>query len=193
MKYQYRYPEQYNHFNNQDGTQSALSADKMQLINEYDNAVRYNDHVVYELIHRLQGSTQKQQSLLVYFSDHGEDVYDTKPFTFQGRNEGKPTYPMYAIPFIVWHSPNWQLADKLADPEIRNRQYDNADFIYTWSDLLGLSYDRFKDDESLLSKRFSRDSILVGNPYQRSHLKALAGTTTNSADYKASVVTPILN
>ncbi len=193
MKYQYRYPEQYNHFNTQDGIQSTLSADKTQLINEYDNAVRYNDHLVYELIHRLQGSKQKQQSLLVYFSDHGEDVYDTKPFTFQGRNEGKPTYPMYAIPFIVWHSPNWQLADKLADPEIQNRQYDNADFIYTWSDLLGLSYDRFQDDESLLSKQFSRDSILVGNPYQRSHLKALAGTTTNSANYKASVVTPILD
>ncbi len=191
MKYQYRYPDAYNHFKTSRGLKATLSDDKAQQINEYDNAIRYNDHVVYELISRLKNSPQKQQSLLVYFSDHGEDVYDSKPFSFQGRNEGKPTYPMYAIPFMVWHSKNWEYADKLNDPTIKNRQYDNADFIYTWSDMLSLSYDGYRDDESILSKDFSDDAILVGDPYGRSDLKNLAGTTT--INNHASVVQPIVD
>jgi heptose-I-phosphate ethanolaminephosphotransferase len=168
MKYAYRYPESYNLFKDAVGLPAAVASDvdKVQLINSYDNAILYNDFIVYELINRLKKSNiNHAQSLLVYFSDHGEDVYDTAPHDFKGRNEGAPTYPMYAVPFIVWHSENWQEAAKLANPNIQNRQYDNADFIYTWSDLIGLSYEGYRDDESLLSKRFKEDTILVGNPY----------------------------
>ena len=67
-------------------------------------------------------------------------------------------------------------ADKLNDSRILNRQYDNADFTYTFSDLLGHSYDGYLDDESILSKNFIEDSIVVGDPYGKS-LSLLRGTT----------------
>ena len=173
MKYAYRYPSSFDHFKDGSGLLAGLSDDKVQTINEYDNAVRYNDHIVYELIDRLKQT--KQSSLLVYFSDHGEDVYDSKPNDFKGRNEGNPTYPMYAIPFVVWHSKNWDRADQFADPKILTRQYDNADFIYTLSDMIGLSYDGYLDDESLISKHFVEDSIVVGDPYGK-RMTLLKGT-----------------
>lgn len=190
MKYAYRYPESYDFFKDAKGLPSVVSKDddKVALINEYDNAVLYNDYIVYELIKRLKSSNNNSaQSLLVYFSDHGEDVYDTPPHDFKGRNEGSPTYPMYAIPFFVWHSANWQLADKLADPAIGNRQYDNADFIYTWSDLLGLSYEGYRDDESLLSKHFAEDTILVGDPYGKK-IDVLKGTVANKSHHDAQLI-----
>jgi len=167
MKYAYRYPISFDHFKDGNGLLKGLSEDKVQTINEYDNAVRYNDHIVYELIDRLKQT--KQSSLLVYFSDHGEDVYDSKPNDFKGRNEANPTYPMYAIPFVVWHSQNWPRADQFTEPKMSTRmltrQYDNADFIYTLSDMLGLTYDGYLDDESLINKNFVEDSIVVGDPY----------------------------
>ncbi len=182
MKYAYRYPDSFNHFKDATGLPTEVSpdSDKVELINSYDNAVLYNDYIVHELINRLKKSNHSNaQSLLVYFSDHGEDVYDTAPHNFKGRNEGAPTYPMYAVPFIVWHSENWQESVRLADASIRNRQYDNADFIYTWSDLIGLTYDGYRDDESVLSKQFTADSILVGDPYGKS-LQKLSGTFTSN-------------
>ena len=183
MKYAYRYPSSYNFYKDDKGLLTTLSQDKTQVINEYDNAVRYNDHIVYELIQRLKKTKQTSlQSLLFYFSDHGEDVYDSKPNDFKGRNEAAPTYPMYAIPFVVWHSSNWANANKLDDPTILNRQYDNADFIYTFSDLLGLSYDGYQDYESILSKQFIEDTILVGDPYGKS-LSVLPGTVDNKASH----------
>ena len=45
---------------------------------------------------------------LVYFSDHGEEVYDTPPRKTQGRNEDNPTRHMYTIPFLLWTSEKWQ-------------------------------------------------------------------------------------
>jgi heptose-I-phosphate ethanolaminephosphotransferase len=176
MRYAFRYPASYDYFKDDKGIVAGLSEDKIQTINEYDNAVRYNDHVVYELINRLKQSNQ--HSLLVYFSDHGDDVYDSKPHNFKGRNEGNPTYPMYAVPFIVWHSKNWERADQFSDQKILNRQYDNADFIYTFSDMVGLRYDGYLDDESLISKNFIDDSIVVGNPYGKS-LVLLKGTVNH--------------
>jgi heptose-I-phosphate ethanolaminephosphotransferase len=186
MKYAYRYPESYDHFRDANGLSSAVSSDagKVELINSYDNAVLYNDFIVYELINRLKNSNHKNsQSLLVYFSDHGEDIYDTAPYDFKGRNEGAPTYPMYAVPFIVWHSENWQEANKLTNSDLLGRQYDNADFIYTWSDLIGLSYDGYRADESLISQQFEQDAILVGDPYGKS-LQVLGGTFASNSPKK---------
>ena len=181
MKYEYRYPNSADFFKDNHQLLTTLSADKVQTINEYDNAVRYNDAVVYQLIDQLK--QKNQHSLLVYFSDHGEDVFDTKPNDFKGRNEGSPTLPMYAVPFFIWHSADWFNAAKIDDPTILNRQYDNADFYYTWSDLLGLSYDGYRDDESVISQNFAEDTILVGDPYGKS-LAALNGTVVNSSHHQ---------
>lgn len=178
MKYAYRYPESYDYFKDNHGLATGLSADKVQTVNEYDNAIRYNDEIVYQLISSLK--SQQQHSLMVYFSDHGDDVYDSVTHDFQGRNEASPTYPMYAIPFIVWHSVNWFSASKLHQPDILHRQYDNADFIHTWSDLLGLQYDGFLPHESIVNEHFAEDEILVGNPYQK-HLHPLSGTKLRTA------------
>lgn len=177
MKYAYRYPKSYNHFKDHSGLLEGLSDDQWQTINEYDNAVRYNDYVVYELIDRLKKANK--HSLLVYFSDHGEDVYDSEPHNFKGRNEGNPTYPMYAIPFMVWHSNNWDRANQFTNPEILSRQYDNADFIYTLSDMLGLRYDGYLEEESLVNKHFVDDSIVVGDPYGKS-MHLLPGTQAHT-------------
>jgi heptose-I-phosphate ethanolaminephosphotransferase len=186
MKYVYRYPKRYDYFKDNNQLLPTLSEDKVQTINEYDNAVRYNDMVVYQLIDQLK--QKKQHSLLVYFSDHGEDVFDTKPNDFKGRNEASPTLPMYAVPFVIWHSPDWFNAAKVDDPAILNRQYDNADFFYTWSNLLGLTYDDYRDEESILSKHFVEDTILVGDPYGK-HVDVLKGTVANKSHHRGLELT----
>ncbi len=187
MKYSYRYPKSYDFYKDNKGLLKGLSQEKVEVINQYDNAIRYNDFVVYELIQRLKKANSTfKQSLLVYFSDHGEDVYDSKPYDFKGRNEAVPTYPMYAIPFVIWHSTNWQDAQQFNDPNIFKRQYDNADFIYTFSDLLGISYDGYKDYESIVNKHFLEDTILVGDPYEKS-LKVLNGTINHKNNHQALI------
>jgi heptose-I-phosphate ethanolaminephosphotransferase len=174
MKYSYRYPESFNVFKTAQGLPSAgMDEDKTALINSYDNAIRYNDWIMAQLISTLKA--KQQHSLLMYFSDHGEDVYDTAPHDFQGRNEAAPTLPMYSIPLIIWHSDNWFNAKTLLAHVDTHVQYDNADLIYTLADLVGLKFDGFRPDESIVNAQFMPDSILVGDPYL-GKLKTLPGT-----------------
>ena len=171
MSYKYRYPESFDHYKDSKNLYAGLSEDKIQKINEYDNAIRYNDSIVYDLIQRLKST--KQHSMLTYFSDHGDDVYDSKNHEFQGRNEYAPTLPMYAVPFITWSSSNWFTNHLIKNPEILERQYSNADFIYTWSELMGITYKGFDETKSIVSKKFKDHPIIVGNPYDTKSLKKL--------------------
>lgn len=75
----------------------GLSAEELESYNDYDNANLYNDHVVASLIKDFKAADPN--GFPVYFSDHGEEVYDTPPHKTQGRNEDNPTRHMYTIPF----------------------------------------------------------------------------------------------
>ncbi|WP_438883943.1 sulfatase-like hydrolase/transferase, partial [Bacillus cereus group sp. BC317] len=71
----------------------GLSSDGLESYNDYDNANLYNDYVVASLIKDYKATDPN--GFLLYFSDHGEEVYDTPPHKTQGRNEDSPTRHMY--------------------------------------------------------------------------------------------------
>lgn len=73
----------------------------------YDNATRYNDDVIYYLINKIRD----QESVIVYLSDHGEEVHDYR--NHYGRTQenvktrGILKY-QYEIPFMIWCSKTYQ-------------------------------------------------------------------------------------
>lgn len=163
MGYDYRYPKEFDHFTTRDGTPDWLSNTQAKVYNEYDNAVLYNDYVIDSLISKFRGTNP--HGLLLYFSDHGEEVFDFKDRQFDGRSEGNPSSAMYTVPFMVWMSPSWK-ADHNADnfKEYVNRPYSTSYFIHTWSDLVGIHYDGWEAGKSIVNKQFSSPPILIGNP-----------------------------
>jgi len=169
MKYIYRYPPEFNRFKDKAGLASILDKEQVEAINTYDNAVLYNDFVVSDLIHRFEAS--KQNGFLTYFSDHGEDVYDSPPRNVIGRNEGNPTLPMYTIPMLMWFSPEWR-TDRIAQ-EILDRPYSMAHFIHTWADLAGLSFTEFEPQKSLVNPAFEPLPLLIGQPQKPKELKVI--------------------
>ena len=171
MKYDYRYPESFEKFKGSEGLKYPFDKSQLFFVNSYDNAVLYNDFVVSELIKitKKDGS----RSLLVYFSDHGEDVYDSPPHQMLGRNEGRPTSPMYTIPFIVWKSDQWKASDQRDLKQFVERPYSNSHFIYTWADLTGLTFKDFDATKSIINPSFKERPLLVGDPSNKANLKAL--------------------
>jgi len=178
MSYQYRYPENFSQFTTAEFLNPEIPKNHIERINHYDNAILYNDSVVFHLIQSLKAKQIKNSSL-VYFSDHGEEVYDVGSHEFQGRNEAAPTLGMYAIPFIFWVGPDESLNRHFKDRAILIRQHDNADFIYTYLDFLGISFDGFLPHESLINQNYLEDQIIVGDPYGK-NLHQLKGTASFS-------------
>jgi len=170
MSYQYRYPPSFNKFTDRQGVPAGVRDDQVPTYNSYDNAVLYNDFVVSSLIKDY--ARTDPNGFLLYLSDHGEDVFDSAGHDTLGRNEGKPTAPMYTIPFMAWASPKWRESHDWSFAGELSRPYSSSQLIHTWADLAGLSFDELDRSKSLVSNDFTARPLLIGNPYQREH-KAL--------------------
>ncbi|PWC14312.1 hypothetical protein B4923_05235 [Brenneria roseae subsp. americana] len=169
MKYLYRYPENFGDFHDRNGVPASLSDPEAEVYNSYDNAVLYNDFVVSSLIETF--ARHQPNGFLLYFSDHGEDVYETPPHNVLGRNEGAPTRAMYTIPFILWQSPEWQKNHPRQYVRYTDRKYSITDLIHTWADLAGLSHDFYEPEKSLVNPDFKAAERWIGDPYTKDRLR----------------------
>lgn len=170
LSYEYRYPKSYDIFKGRDGAVPAgVSNDNLATYNSYDNAVLFNDYVVSSLIKDYKATDPN--GFLLYFSDHGEEVYDTPPHNIQGRNEEAPTRHMYNIPFMLWTSPKWADGHPRDFTPLLNRKYSSADLIHTWSDLAGIQYKDWDPTRSLVNNQFKQRIRWIGNPAHQSKLR----------------------
>jgi glucan phosphoethanolaminetransferase (alkaline phosphatase superfamily) len=80
----------------------AVSADIAGKVNAYDNAVRYQDHVIGRLIDTLRREGPPAASLL-FFSDHGESV-----FAGTGHDASRFGRGHVEIPFLFWFSDGFE-------------------------------------------------------------------------------------
>ncbi|EJZ58546.1 phosphoethanolamine transferase CptA [Pseudomonas sp. RSB 5.4] len=165
MSYQYRYPPTFDKFQDRTGVPAGVRDDQVPTYNSYDNAVLYNDFVVSSLIKDYAKSDPN--GFLLYLSDHGEDVFDSAGHNTLGRNENKPTAPMYTIPFMAWASPKWRENHNWNFAADLGRPYSSSHLIHTWADMAGLSFDELDRTKSLVSDSFKPRPLMIGNPYER--------------------------
>ena len=100
-----RYPDSFRIFDYHHISNSNLEQSQRQKVAVYDNATRYNDYVLSKIIHYFSDT----DAIVVYFSDHGEQIYDGKKHYF-GRSFGsihdeETIKNVYEVPFIIWYSP----------------------------------------------------------------------------------------
>jgi len=170
IRYDFRYPKDWDKFSGKiDDLPPGLTRSEQEAYNSYDNANLFNDHVVSTLIKDFKAS--KPNGFMLYFSDHGEEVYDTAPHKTQGRNESDPTRRMYTVPFILWTSPAWQQGHPRDFTGDVNRKYSSSELIHTWSDLAGLTYDGYEATRSITSPQFVKTTRWIGNPYKKNALR----------------------
>ncbi len=143
-----RYPKAYDIF--RDTPKTKFRHDEAYTtINEYDNAVLYNDYIIDTIIESVKQKTSN--SSVLYFSDHGEDVYET--IDEAGHTEEKGTEPMYRIPFVLWLSDDFQKADS-AWTFNENLHYNLKDLPHTVADLNGIRFEGFSAERSLINKKY---------------------------------------
>lgn len=81
-------------------TETWMTDEKKQEIAYYDNCTLYNDSVIAQIISIFRD----ESSVLVYLSDHGENVYDIGDCV--GRLYDIPFF--YEIPFMIWCSDKYK-------------------------------------------------------------------------------------
>ncbi|WP_205589284.1 sulfatase-like hydrolase/transferase [Mesonia aquimarina] len=156
LNYGYRFPERFNKFNKSpEGKYKDKKA--IETINNYDNAVLYVDYVLAESIEILKQANLK--SYLLYFSDHGEEVYQSRYFS--GHTLSKATKNMFEIPFILWRSEKFKKA-KFISKENYSKPYVTDDLIHSISDLSDVDFEELLLNKSIFSDQFIPKKRIVG-------------------------------
>jgi lipid A ethanolaminephosphotransferase len=69
-----RYPERFRRFVPTCDTPELRHCSREEIVNAYDNALAYTDHVVAETIEFLKARSDRYDTVLLYVSDHGESL-----------------------------------------------------------------------------------------------------------------------
>lgn len=98
-----RYPDSFTQFS--EGLYEDFPERHRHILAQYDNATYYNDYVVTEIISRFE----KEESVVIYLSDHGFDLFYKDDFSGHGR-PADPISDKYGrdIPFMIYLSHTYQ-------------------------------------------------------------------------------------
>lgn len=142
--------------------------DKSNKIAMYDNACVYNDKVVAKIIDMVRD----KKSVVVYFSDHGEEVYDYRDC--YGRKAAEPgmekEYLKYQaeVPFMIWCSDKYKEAYPEIIEDIKasvDKPFITENVCQVMFHLAGLKSPWYKEERDLLSDKYKCGKRIVNGMY----------------------------
>lgn len=163
--YKNRYEQNFDVYKNSEGINSpfavSLSTKQLEILNSYDNATLYNDYIISTFIEMLR--KQEGMTAMLYFSDHGEEVYDFQ--LYSGRSFEKISPSMCDIPLILWMNGTYRnLTNLYIEKDI---PICTDDIIYGIMDLAGIKYAMYESERSIFNQSYqSKERMVQGKTYQ---------------------------
>jgi glucan phosphoethanolaminetransferase (alkaline phosphatase superfamily) len=105
FNYKERYPDECAYFRPDIAPDASLRY-REQLINAYDNSIRYTDLFLSKIIDYLSG-LKNCDAAMIYASDHGEDIFDDNRGRFLHASP-VPTYYQLHVPMLLWLSQSYR-------------------------------------------------------------------------------------
>lgn len=132
-----RYPPAFAHFKPACQSDDLQQCSVEQIVNAYDNALRYTDHLLARLIERLQAAGDTVDSTLLYVSDHGESLGENGLF-LHGLPYAIAPEDQKRVPMVMWSSPGFARGTGLDLDCLRRRAARPAAHDHVFHTLLGL-------------------------------------------------------
>lgn len=153
FNYRDRYPRSAAFFRPDDATE-AKAANRSQLINAYDNTIRYTDTFLGNIINTLRRSGCV--AAMLYTSDHGENIFDDSRKLFLHASPC-PSYYELHVPFLVWTSERYNalFPDKLPTMRLnRNKPVaSSASFFHSMLGIAGIRTPYLADSLNVASRK----------------------------------------
>lgn len=175
FNYMDRYPRQMAHFQ-PDTHCEAKKENRPNLINAYDNTIRYTDLVLSGVIERLRA--HGGMSAMLYTSDHGENIFDDSHKLFLHASPRASEYELH-VPFLVWTSQSFQhqepaVAQALSANRHKQAQSSRSAF-HTMLNIGGISTRFRQEHESLASPAYRPAPLLYLNDHNEAIPQAECG------------------
>lgn len=165
FEYKNRYPDDMAFFTPDSKSEASLS-NRKELINAYDNTIRYTDAVLDSVITTLENLDAV--STMVYVSDHAEDIFDDKRNRFL-HSSPTPTYYQIHVPMLIWmsdkfiteHPEMFANAEKNANKNIAT----TTSMFHTLLQIAGIRSKHFDEINSIVSDKFTEQPRRYLNDY----------------------------
>lgn len=169
--YENRYPNTFKKFTSADYDEKKWSESQRGIIAHYDNATLYNDYVINKLIDKCRD----KNVCLIYFSDHGEEVYDARDYMGHGDISKTKELLDYQvrIPFMMWVSKKFELENKELIYKIKqniNTPITTNDISHVLLGLGNIDCVYYKQNRDFLNEKYNKSKHRI---------------TLNSVDYDA--------
>jgi lipid A ethanolaminephosphotransferase len=132
-----RYPPAFGQFQPACEKDDLQQCSREQIVNAYDNALRYTDHVLASLVAKLQAQAAQVDSVLLYVSDHGESLGENNLW-LHGLPYAIAPDVQKRVPMVMWLSPAAPQAVGLDGACLRRRAAQPAAHDHLFHTLLGL-------------------------------------------------------
>ena len=176
FNYQERYPRSFAYFK-PDGRSEAMPENRRDLLNAYDNTIRYTDYILHGIVERLQkwelvqakarnkpdGIYCQPTSAMLYTSDHGENIFDDNRNLFLHAAPKASDYELH-VPFIIWTSQGFdkkypKVVKALADNHTKQVQTSLSVF-HTLLSIGGIQTRYRQDEHSVASELYHPGRLL---------------------------------
>ena len=119
-----RHPEAYTRYGPECRNDDLRACSVAEIVNAYDNAMLYTDHVLATAIAKLQAQAGRVDSALIYVSDHGESLGEMNLF-LHGMPWAIAPEVQQRVPMLFWASGGFERAAGLApgclQPQLRRK------------------------------------------------------------------------
>ena len=109
-----------------------------EIVNAYDNALLYTDHVLAQLIAQLQARAATVDSAVLYVSDHGESLGESNLF-LHGLPYAIAPDVQKQVPMVMWFSAGLTQSARLDTECLRRRAAQPAAHDHLFHTVLGLA------------------------------------------------------
>jgi len=133
-----RFPPAFKRFTPQCEHDDLRKCSTEEIVNAYDNALLYTDHVLARLIKQLQAAQGQVDSVVLYVSDHGESLGENNLF-LHGLPYAIAPDLQKRVPMVMWFSAGAAAATGVDTACLQRRAAQPAAHDHLFHTLLGLT------------------------------------------------------
>lgn len=165
FNYMERYPRSMAYFKPDTHCEAKIE-NRTELLNAYDNTIRYTDYVLSSVIDRLR--EHGGMTAMLYTSDHGENIFDDSHKLFLHASPRASEYEL-RVPFLVWTSPAYQHQEPSTCQALRQNSQkvaqSSSSAFHTMLGIGGISTRYRQDRLSLASQSYRVAPLLYLNDH----------------------------
>jgi lipid A ethanolaminephosphotransferase len=132
-----RYPPQFRRFLPDCPTAQLRNCAREEIVNSYDNAILYTDHVLAALVGVLRAQTTRLDTAMLYVSDHGESLGENGLYLHGIPYAIAPQVQTH-VPMITWLSAELAAATRVDLVCLRARSAEKLSHDNLFHSMLGL-------------------------------------------------------